>query len=505
MLIFWRKTVSLIARSEVKVSKGVGALKGILIKNVRIWTNVLECGGEAEFLDDGFVQIKDDTIERVGTMRELLKQAPKKRRAPDGVETLDGAGQLLMPGLINCHTHLYSALARGMMLKGVAPYSFRDILEQVWWRLDKALDPESIYYSALIGGIDMLKNGITTIIDHHASPNSILGSLNILKRALVDELGLRACLCYEISDRDGKERARQGIEENIAFFDYAQKAKDDRLSAMIGLHASFTISDETFALLQRELKVKFGERLQQDDRFQGRQPFSKGKPPGYHLHAAEGSEDSQDAHRRYGKRAVERLHDQGILGENTIIAHGIHLTEAEKDILAQQDTIVVHSPQSNMNNAVGITDVTGLLHRGVLVGLGNDGFGSNLLDDLKAMYLVHKFAHRDPKILDMGQAHRIFFQNNYAIVKRLFNIDVGKIKPGYKADLILVDYTPPTPLAGENFMGHVIFGLASSFNVRTVFVNGKIVMHDGKIHGVDAEEAFAASCEVARKLWRRIR
>lgn len=462
----------------------VRVLKEILIQNVRIWTNDIE--GGAELLDDGFVQIKGDTIERVGKMSQSGKPpAPKKSK--EEVETLDGAGQLLMPGLVNCHTHLYSTLARGMILQGVAPYTFQDMLEQIWWRLDKALDAESIYYSALIGGIESIKNGATTIIDHHASPNSILGSLKVLKRALVDELGLRACLCYELSDRDGKEKAHQGIEENIAFFNYAQKAKDDRLSALIGLHASFTISDETFSLLQRE-RSKCQE-----------------KKPGYHLHAAEGIEDSQDAHRRYGKLVIERLCDLGILGENTIIAHGIHLTEAEKDILAQQDAIVVHNPQSNMNNAVGITDVTGLLHRGVLVGLGNDGFGSNLLDDLKAMYLVHKFAGRDPKILDMGQAHRIFFQNNYTIVKRLFNIDVGVIKPGYKADLILVDYTPPTPLEGKNFMGHTIFGLASRFAVRTVLINGKVVMRDGKIHGVDAEEAFAASREVARKLWRRIK
>ncbi len=455
----------------------------MIIKNVRIWTNDMEDG--AELLDDGFVQIKGNTIERLGSMKELSKtrQAPSQKPS-DKIEVLDGAGQLLMPGLINCHTHLYSALARGMALEGVAPYTFRDILEQIWWRMDKALDAESIYYSALVGGIDLLKNGVTTLIDHHASPFCIGGSLKTLKRAVVDELGLRGTFCYETSDRDGKEQAHQGIEENITFFDETQKAKDDLVSALIGLHASFTLSDETFALLQRKLK---------------------NRRVGYHIHAAEGIEDSQDSQQRYGKRVIERLRDLGILNSQTIVAHGIHLTEDEKDILADEDGIVVHNPQSNMNNAVGITDVTGLLHRGVLVGLGNDGFGSNMLDDLKAMYLAQKFVHGDPKVLDMSQAHQIFFEDNSAIVKRLFGIDVGKIKPGYKADLILVDYTPPTPLDAENFMGHLIFGLASRFDVRTVLVGGKIVMSDGQVCGADEGDVCRAAREVARRLWQRIR
>ncbi len=452
----------------------------MIIKNVRIWTN-----DERGVIENGFVQIKGDTIERLGSMKELSKtrRAPSKKSLGK-IEVLDGGGQLLMPGLINCHTNLYGALARGMALEGVAPYTFRDILEQIWWRLDKALDAESIYYSAFVGGIDLLKNGVTTLIDHHASPSCIRGSLKALKQVVVDDLGLRASLCYETSDRDGKERARQGIEENITFFDEAQRAKDDRVNALIGLHASFTLSDETFALLQRKLK---------------------NRRVGYHIHAAEGIEDSQDSQQRYSKRVIERLRDLGILNSQTIVAHGIHLTEDEKDIIAEKDAIVVHNPQSNMNNAVGITDVIGLLHRGALVGLGNDGFGSNMLDDLKAMYLAQKFVHGDPKVLDMSQAHQILFENNYAIVKRLFGIEIGKIKPRYKADLILADYTPPTPLEAENFMGHLIFGLASRFDVRTALVGGKIVMRDGQVCGADEGDVCRAAREVARRLWQRIR
>ncbi|MFQ5795260.1 MAG: putative aminohydrolase SsnA [Candidatus Bipolaricaulia bacterium] len=445
-------------------------MSDLLIQNALIWTN------DGELIDDGFVIVRDDQIAEVGRMAD----APE----PSGFEEqLDADGNLILPGFVNTHTHLYSYLARGMALSGVEPYSFRDILEQIWWRLDKALDEESIYYSALVGGFEMLSNGVTTLIDHHASPYAIPGSLRQVKRAIVDYLGMRACLCYEISDRDGEERAEQGIRENLEYFDHVRTSNDDRLSALVGLHASFTISDETFQKLRQALEDQ---------------------EVGYHIHGAEGVEDPVDATARYRMRTIERLHQLGILGERTIVAHGIHLSEPEKDLLAEADAILVHNPQSNMNNAVGVADILGLLNRDVLVGLGNDGFGSNLLDDLKAAYLIHKLAREDPKVLDMSQAKRIFFHNNYEIVRRLFGIDLGKIRPGYQADLILVDYTAPTPMYDDNFMGHLIFGLASRLNVRTVVINGQVVMRDGKMLGVDVNTAYQQAREVAERLWKRI-
>ncbi len=443
----------------------------LVIKNATIWTN------DGRLIEDGIVVVRDDRIEKVGTAGELDGSTDR------AAEVLDASGNLVMPGFVNTHTHLYSYLARGMALEGVEPYSFREILEQIWWRLDKALDPESIYYSALVGGIEMLRSGVTTLIDHHASPYAARGSLRQIGRAIVDDLGMRASLCYEISDRDGAERARQGIEENLAFFDQARESKNDRLNALIGLHASFTLSDATFALIEDAV----GER-----------------ETGYHIHGAEGVEDPVDATARYRMRTIARLKALGILSRRTIVAHGVHLSDPEKDLLAEADAILVHNPQSNMNNAVGVADIPGLLDRGVLVGLGNDGFGSNMLDDVKAMYLMHKLAKSDPKVLGMDQAHRIFFQNNYAIVERLFGIAVGKLKPGYKADLIIVRYTPPTPLGDDNFMGHLIFGLASRLDVLTAIVDGQIVLKDRKVQGVDERESYREARVVAKKLWGRI-
>lgn len=443
----------------------------MFITNARIWTNA------GEFIDQGFVHTEEGVIKNVGPMVEL------DERTLDKAEVFDAREQLLMPGLVNAHTHLYSFLARGMALGGVEPYSFRDILEQIWWRLDKALDAQSTYYSGLVGAAEMLKSGVTTLIDHHASPNAIPGSLQQLQRAVVDELGLRTCLCYEISDRDGHKRAESGIRENLDYFDHVVQSGDDRVGAMVGLHASFTVSDATFG----KLFSAMGERK-----------------IGYHIHGSEGPEDPIDATAKYKMRTLFRLKELGILGEKTIVAHGIHLSEPEKDLLALCDSIVSHQPQSNMNNAVGTADVLGLLERGVVVGLGNDGFGSNLLDDLKAVYLLQKHAHADPKVLDMDQAHRLFFQNNYAIAKRLLGVDLGQVKAGYQADLILVDYDPPTPLDAGNMMGHFIFGMCSRFDVTTAFVKGKLVMRERQVLGVDLQRAYANARQQAQAMWDRI-
>ncbi len=440
----------------------------MLIQNARIWTN------DGTLIDSGYVQIQDGIIEAVGSMTDLNVSDEN---------IFDAKGQLLMPGFVNAHTHLYSYLARGMAIDGIEPYSFYDILAQIWWRLDKALDGPSNYYSGLVGAAEMLKSGITTLIDHHASPNAISGSLNQLKKAVVDDVGLRACLCYEITDRDGLEQADQGIQENLEFFDQVENSDDDRVGALIGLHASFTVSDRTFEKLLSDV----GSRN-----------------VGYHIHVAEGQEDGVDANISHKKRTVFRLKDLGILNDRSILAHCIHLSEPEKDIVAEHNSIVSNQPQSNMNNAVGMTDLVGLLNRDILVGFGNDGFGSNLLDDLKVAYLVQKHTSNDPKTFDMGQAHQMFFENNYAVAKRLLGVDLGKVKAGYQGDLILVNYDPPTPLVADSMIGHLIFGMCSQIDVTHAWVKGDMVLKDREVQGINLSESYENARQEAGKLWSRI-
>ena len=287
---------------------------------------------------------------------------------------MDVGGKVIMPGLINTHMHLYSTFARGMALKDSPPTNFQEILERLWWRLDKALTEEDVYYSALVPLMDCVKNGTTTIFDHHASPGTVHGSLFTLLKA-ARAVGIRSCLCYEVSDRDGKEIAEQGIRENVEFINACNRPGDDMAKGMFGLHASLTLSDETLSRCCKE---------------------NAGTGAGFHIHAAEGRVDLEECLRRHGRRVIERLSDFGVLGSKTIAAHCVHVDDREVDLLKESKTKVVHNPESNMGNAVGYAPVIDMLRRGVQVGLGTDGYTCDMFESLKVANILHKHQLGDP-------------------------------------------------------------------------------------------------------------
>jgi len=398
------------------------------------------------------------------------------------VERIDGEGKLAIPGLINAHTHLYSSLARGMVLPGFSPKTFTEILKQLWWRLDKALDPESVHVSALVGAMEAARCGITTLIDHHASPHAVQGSLESVKTAVCDEVGLRGAFCYELSDRDGPGIRDQGIAENAAFI--KAQDKNDRMSAaLFGLHASFTLSDETLEKVAASIPDGVG----------------------VHIHVAEGPEDETQCVEEHGMRIIERLNRYGLLRDNSILAHCLHLDEAEKDLLAERGSIVVHNPRSNMNNAVGAFDMAGFLKRDVPVGLGTDGLGENVLTELFTGSILQKHEQKDPLAGGFPDLYKILFENNPKIASRLLGIELGRIAPGAPADIALFDYTPPTPIGAENVLGHLLFGIAvHDLHVNDLFVAGRPVIRSGEFVEIDAGEAYANARTVARGLWSRI-
>ena len=397
-------------------------------------------------------------------------------------ERIDGSGRLAIPGLICAHTHLYSSLARGMALSGFAPTTFTEILEQLWWRLDKGLDPDSVHASALVGAMEAARCGVSTLIDHHASPNAIAGSLDALREAVCGQVGLRGGFCYEVTDRDGSERASQGIEENARFLE--DVAGDDPMcSAQFGIHASFTVSDETLE--------RVADRLPED--------------AGVHIHVAEGPEDETSCVESHGVRVVERLDRFGLLRPTSILVHCLHLNEAEKDLVAERGTIVVHNPRSNMNNGVGLFDLDGFLARGTLIGLGTDGLGANLLAELFTAGIVQKHSSGNPLSGGFAALDAILFHGNAEIVDRLFGLRVGRIEAGRPADIVLLDYTPPTPLTAENILGHLLFGIAvHSLRVSGLFVAGRQILADGSFVEIDESQVYAKACEQARRLWDRI-
>ena len=374
--------------------------------------------------EDQAVLVRGEKIVETGNTLDLKQRFPEEQE-------LDAAGQFLMPGNICAHTHFYGAYARGMAIPGAAPADFPQILEKLWWGLDKALDETDVYYSAMVCIADAIRHGTTTLVDHHASPNAIDGSLDRIARA-AEESGVRASLCYEVTDRDGPERAQAGIQENMRFLRRIKSGEDagGRLSALFGLHASLT----------------------------------------------EHPVDEYDSLEKSGLRGVDRLKKFGILGPNSIVVHAVHVDAMEIELLRKTRTWVTHQPRSNMNNGVGLPAVEDMLRAGIKVCLGNDGFSNTMWQEWKSAYLAHKLIHRDPRKMNGALVEQMAMYHNAELAGQLFGgREMGVIKPGAEADLILVDYQPYTPITAGNLPWHIIFGFHESM-VTTTIVAGKVLL-----------------------------
>ena len=405
----------------------------------------------------------------VGSTAEMRKQSPQ-------AEVVDCTGKLIMPGFICAHHHFYSTMARGMAIPGEPASNFVQILERLWWKLDRALSDEDITLSAQIPLIECIRNGTTTVIDHHASPAMREGSLDLIESA-VRQAGIRASLCYEVSDRNVEGG---GIEENQRFIKKTGQG-DGQVAAMMGLHASFTLSDKT---LERCVGI------------------ARDGGVGCHIHVAEDAADREDSLRKYGVPTVMRLEKLGVSGRKSLFIHCVHIDEPEMERIAATQTAVVHNPESNMNNAVGVTPLFQIMKTGALVGLGTDGMSSDMLAQMRCAYLLHRLANRDPRVAFV-EAPQLLLQNNAEIAQRQFGLALGQIAAGSPADLAILDYRPPTPLNEANFLGHLIFGLVDAV-VDTTVCRGKILMRDKKVLALDEERIAARSRELAPKMWQRL-
>jgi len=436
---------------------------------------VVTWGKQNAVLNDHAVWIQDGKIADMGPSDEL-----QKRYA--GAEAWDAGGQLLMPGNICAHTHFYGAFSRGMAIPGSPAKDFPQILEKLWWPLDKSLHAEDVRYSAFVCLADAIRHGTTTLIDHHASPNAISGSLDIIADA-VDEAGVRAVLCYEVTDRDGKEKARAGIEENVRFIKRcaSEQVADGRVAATFGLHANLTLSEDTLKACREAAPEESG----------------------FHIHVAEHEADEYDSIAKSGLRCVDRLAKHDMLGPHSIVVHGVHIDTREIQLLAETDTWLTHQPRSNMNNGVGISDVESILRAGVKVCLGNDGFSNDMWEEWKTAYLVHKVWRRDPRRMPGDLIARIAVENNAALAETFFpGVRLGVIEPGAAADLMMVDYHPPTPLSGGNLPWHIIFGFHGSMVTGTISA-GKVLMRDRKLLTLDLAAIAARSRELVPAVWER--
>ena len=408
------------------------------------------------------IRIIDSTIAENG----------KSLRPKKGEEVIDLSGKFILPGFVNSHTHLYSALSRGMPSPKIAPRNFLEILQKVWWKLDEALDEESIYYSALVGAIEAVKFGTTTLIDHHASPNHISGSLDLIKDGIA-KVGLRGVLCYETTDRGGMKKRDLGLEENERFV--TENANNPYFRGTIGGHASFTLCNESMR--------KLGELASMYD-------------CGVHMHVAEDKADVLDATENYNTDIMNRLEDLGVLRKKSIFAHGVHLNQKQFGRIEKAGAWMVHNPRSNMNNAVGYAPLNWY---GEHAALGTDGFPADMFDEAKFGY----FRNAESEYRAAFTQIPAMLNNGQKLASEFFGQTYGTLATGSNADLVVLDYIPPTPVTKQNLPGHFLFGMNSTM-VHHVMVDGNWIVWNKQLIGIDEEAVMAKAQKIASKVWKKM-
>lgn len=424
-------------------------------------------------INGGAVAVGDDgLISALGPTQKLRREYP-------GAHFVDARGGLIMPGLINLHHHAYYTLARGLTPRPGAGKGLPALLEGRWWRLDRAMNLEDVYHGAAAAFLECVRSGVTTVFDHHASYGAVTGSLSEISRA-ADELGLRACLCYEVSDREGESKCRAAIQENVDFIREASRRGDGMRCGIMGMHAGFTLSDRTLEACMEALPATSG----------------------CHIHVAECLEDTTHSLQTYGKSVVRRLRERGVLGRKTLAAHCIHLNWEDVQILRETDTAVIHCPRSNMCNAAGAADVTEYSRARVGLGLGTDGEAADMLGELAAASALCRHSSQNP---DAGfeELPRALFTSNAAFANRFFETPLGVLKPGAAGDVIVLDYRPPTPLTAENLDLHLL-AAAGTARVSTTAAAGKLLMEYGVLLCADEEKLLDGARKQAADLWRRV-
>lgn len=435
--------------------EGTKSMKAII--NARIYDY-------ENYIDNGYV-VFDKQIVKVGKMSEFKN---------NGYRLIDAKGQLLLPNFVCAHSHIYSIFARGLSLP-FNPKNFQEILDQMWWKLDSQIDNSITYYSGIAAGTEFLLNGVTTIIDHHASGTEIIGSLNSLKKSLVNTLHLRSLLCFETSDRFD---IKDCIKENTSF---AAHNHSDHVGGLFGMHASMSLSNNSLKMISKKLNDT---------------PI--------HIHVAESEMDEEDSYHKYGMNILCRLDKYRLINKDSLIVHGVHISGEELQIVKDRNAYMVVNTTSNLNNAVGIPDIKKYLDYKIPVMIGNDGLSSSMATEyLNAYYLTH-LKNSNPIAMGLGSVID-FINNAYNYVGRRLNINIGKIKENYVSDFMLVPYTPYTKMDSSNAFGHIFFGLYPNFRPNDVYVDGVRLVKNGELVSKKAKEELTKSKEYSDKLWKKVK
>jgi len=396
----------------------------------------------------------DHQIREVGLMEDF--------RASN-MEVIDGQGMLLMPGLINFHTHIYSTLIRGLALEA-RPKIFTEILEDVWWRFDNALNLEDLYQSGCYYGRESIRAGVTALVDHHAG-SQIRGSIDKIRAAIKNQCGMKALYCFETSDRFDLMTC---IQEN--------KEAVDHGDGLFGLHASLSLSDET---LKKVASVLEGHSI--------------------HIHVAESIEDEEHALETYGMRVVNRLEKKGLLTEGSLLAHCVHINDDEARLIKSKNCRVVLNPTSNMNNAVGLFNFERLRNEKLDLLVGTDGLGVNVAKEWQQLYYLGKQSLNDPSGIGLDEL-RTYLLKSYTHFNSLAHTKLGRFKIGYCADFMMVDYQAPTPMTQENVFAHIFYGVFDQLCPKNVFIDGQV-----RLLNYQFLDTWEVAEEQVKALWERVR
>lgn len=416
----------------------------ILIKNAII----LNPGENDCLKTTSSVLIKDDIIAEIGD--NITEKADK---------VIDGEGKILMPGLINTHTHLSMTLFRGL----ADDLSLDTWLNDYIWPVEAHLNGYYCYIGALLGAVELIKSGTTTFSDMYFYMEDVARA--------VDESGLRAVLSYGMIDFADEEKRRAEIAANVDLFKNCNNAAEGRIKVFFGPHAPYTASKELLDEV-RDLASKFNT--------------------GIHIHVAETQKEVEDILEQTGKRPFEYLDDIGFLGPNVVAAHAVWLSEEEIDIIMDREVKISHNPCSNMKLASGISPVANMLSHDICVSIGTDGASSNnnldLIEEMKTASLLQKVATLDPKVLTSEETVAMATING-AHTLGLEN-EIGSIEVGKKADLILIDTDEANMTPDSSCISSNVVYAAKGSNVDTTICNGKILMENRKLTTLDEEEIY---------------
>jgi cytosine/adenosine deaminase-related metal-dependent hydrolase len=408
--------------------------------------------------------IFDETIHHVGDMKDYINL---------GYEEIDGKDHMVLPNFVCGHTHIYSAFARGWSTS-FNPKNFQDILDQLWWKLDGHLDLEMIHSSGIVFAVDFLKNGVTTLIDHHASGVDIIGSLEELKKAVCEIAHLRGIFAFETSDRFPIDLA---IKENETFI---RKNRSPFVHGLFGLHASMSLSEATL----KKVKIHLGDA-----------PI--------HIHVGESELDQQDSLKKYHERIIHRLDRHGLLNKNSIIAHAIDVTDDELDLIKKRECVIAVNFTSNMNNSVGVPPIHRFIEKGIKVIVGNDGISQAMTPEYLYLYYATHLKDKTPTAFGLGDLQQMI-NDTYQYASDILGVQLGKIEQSYASDLLMIPYIAPTPMNQDNALGHLFFGMYHSFKPKHVFVNGRQLVTNYEIDE-SLKTPYQKANEVASQLWKNIK